>query len=63
LLLGTREIFAEPFAATTGTLTFLVEAAPVGDPLVRLRVDGIESPLIDYEAKPPTFFNHRIIIT
>jgi hypothetical protein len=63
LLLGTREVFAQPFAAATGTLTFIVEAAPVGDPLVRLRVDGIESPLIDYEAKPPVFFNHRIIIT
>lgn len=63
LLLGTREVFAEPFAVATSTLTFVVEAAPVGDPLVRLRVDGIESPLIDYEAKPPAFFNHRIIIT
>jgi hypothetical protein len=63
LLLGTRQVFAEPFAAVTGTLTFIVQAAPVGDPLVRLRVDGIESPLIDYEANPPAFFNHRIIIT
>jgi hypothetical protein len=63
LLLGTREVFAEGFATATGTVTFIVEAAPVGDPLVRLRVDGIESPLIDYEAIPPAFFNHRIIIT
>lgn len=63
LLLGTRKVFAEPFAVAIGTLTFVVEAAPVGDPLVRLRVDGIESPLIDYEAKPPAFFNHRVIIT
>lgn len=63
LLLGTLEVFSEPREADTDTLTFVVERAPVGEHLVRLRVDGIESPLIDRVASPPTFFNHRIAIT
>jgi hypothetical protein len=63
LLLGTREVLAELFNTPTSTLTFVVEAAPVGDHLVRLRVDGIESPIIDRLAMPPVFFNHRVTIT
>jgi hypothetical protein len=63
LLLGTREVLADPISVATGTLTFIVEDAPVGQHLVRLRVDGVESPLIDYLAAPPAFFNHRINIT
>jgi len=63
LLLGTREVIAPPFTTAAGTLNFVVEAAPVGDPLVRLRVDGIESPIVNRAATPPAFFNHRIVIT
>jgi hypothetical protein len=63
LLVGTREIPADPISVPTGTLTFIVQDAPVGQHLVRLRVDGIESPLIDYLATPPAFLNHRINIT
>src|SRR5262249_34120344 len=50
LLLDAREVFPQPFAVPTATLTFVVTAASMGDLLARLRVDGIESPLIDYEA-------------
>ena len=63
LILGAREVFAQPFTAVTGTLTFVIAAAPPGDHLVRLRVDGIDSPIIDRAATPPVFFNRRITIT
>ncbi len=63
LLLGTREVPAEPFNTATSTLSFVVEAASVGDHLVRLRVDGIESAIIDRAATPPVFLNHWISIT
>lgn len=55
LLLGDREIAAEPHPAPTNTLSFVVEDAPVGNHFVRLRVDGIDSLLIDRSTTPPTF--------
>ena len=64
LLLGTREDSAAPIAAATGTLSFVVEDAPTGDQLLlRLRVDGVESPIIDRLAKPPVFLDHLVKIT
>jgi hypothetical protein len=63
LILGNREVFAQPVTVTTNTLTFVVETAPAGDHLARLRVDGIESAIIDRAATPPVFFNHRITVT
>lgn len=63
LILGAREVVAQPFTVATGTLTFVVALAPVGDHLVRLRVDGIESALVDHAATPPVFFDQRITIT
>lgn len=63
LLLGTREVPAEPFNTATRTLSFVVEAASVGDYLARLRVDGIDSAIIERAATPPVFLNHWISIT
>ncbi|MCC2641069.1 MAG: uncharacterized protein K0S45_1482 [Nitrospira sp.] len=63
LLLGSAEVSAEPWSSPANSFTFVVEQAPVGDHLARLRVDGIESPLIDRMAKPPVFFDHRITIS
>jgi hypothetical protein len=63
LILGAQEVFAQPVNAATSTLTFVVEAAPPGDHLARLRVDGIDSPLINRAVTPPVFFSHRITIT
>jgi hypothetical protein len=63
LLLGTREILAGPIAAATGTLSFVVDNAPIGDQLLRLRVDGVESPIIDRLAKPPVFLDRTVHIT
>jgi hypothetical protein len=63
LLLGIAETAAQPRESDSASVTFIVRQAPVGEHYVRLRVDGIESPLIDRLATPPTFIDHRIIIT
>jgi hypothetical protein len=64
LVLGERAIPAQPFTGSTATLSFRVADPPVGVPqLLRLRVDDIESPIIDRSAKPPAFFNHRVTIS
>jgi len=49
--------------APAATLDFVIANAPVGDHLARLRIDGIDSPIIDRAAEPPVFFNQRINIT
>lgn len=63
LLLGTAEVAAQPWSVATSTVTFVAELAPVGEHYVRMRVDGIESPLIDRQATPPVFLDYRITIT
>src|SRR5262249_54278184 len=55
LLLGDREVLAGPRAPTTDSLTFVVTSAPVGDSWVRLRVDGVDSLLVDRTKTPPVF--------
>ena len=68
LLLGTaRQIVPQPPPpppadpevppASTGTLTFVfpVPADEVGDYLIRLRVDGVDLPLVDRTVTPPQF--------
>jgi len=64
LVLGQQE-FAPvgPTARPTTSLDFTIPNAPVGDHLARLRIDGIDSPIIDRSANPPIFLNQRIIIT
>lgn len=63
LLLAGDEVIAEPFIDTTATLTFTVPRAAAGEYLARLRIDGIESPIIDRKATPPAFFNYRISVS
>lgn len=63
LLLGDREIAPETFVAPATSLDFVVEDADAGAPFARLRVDGIDSPLVDRSTTPPTFFDHRVTIT
>jgi hypothetical protein len=67
LVLGEQEILPQPFAApTTSSLNFGIEDAPVASPpglLARLRIDGIDSPIIDRSIDPPVFLNQRIVIT
>lgn len=72
LLLGDREINGSDFSErSTEKLTFEIAKSVVdsiikdGEQLVRLRVDGIESLIIDRSKKTgklPKYFNHRITI-
>jgi hypothetical protein len=62
LVLGTAEFAPQPFTAPTGSLNFQIPNAPLGDHLARLRIDGIDSPIIDAGKLPPEFFDRRIKI-
>ena len=58
LLLGDREIRAEPppsAAGPTGTLTFIAANVVAGEYFVRLRIDGVDSLLVDRSVTPPVF--------
>ena len=55
LLLGDREIQAQPHPTITGTLTFNATDVAAGTYFVRLRIDGVDSLLIDRSVKPPVF--------
>jgi hypothetical protein len=55
LFLNDREVPAQPHPSTTGTLTFRVDAATPGRHRVRLRVDGVDSLLVDRSVTPPVF--------
>ena len=55
LLLGSQEILADPHPVQIGTLTFQSGPITAGDYYVRLRVDGVDSLLVDRTVKPPVF--------
>lgn len=55
LLLGEQEILADTHATSTGTLTFPGQNVAKGEYFVRLRVDGVDSLLVDRTKKPPVF--------
>jgi hypothetical protein len=55
LFLGDREIFAEPREEQTSSLTFVITNAPVGTYRLRLRVDDVDSLLMDLSKQPPVF--------
>ncbi|HEU5137487.1 MAG TPA: DUF4255 domain-containing protein [Steroidobacteraceae bacterium] len=62
LVIAGREVLAQPISSpTTRQLSFSMPDAPVGEFPACLRVDGIDSPMIDVEAIPPVF-SHRINI-
>ncbi|HEC18593.1 MAG TPA: DUF4255 domain-containing protein [Gammaproteobacteria bacterium] len=64
LLLGDREVIAEDHPTQTDTLIFTVDDAPVGRHHIRLRIDGIDSLLIDRSVTPPAFDSAmEVIIT
>jgi hypothetical protein len=63
LLLGGVEVPANPHPNTTGTLTFTVLNAPIGTHRARLRVDGIDSQIVNRATTPPVFFEHWIGIS
>jgi hypothetical protein len=56
LALGAREARAEPHAAQTNALSFVAKQIGAGTFRVRLRVDGVDSHLVDYsDPKKPKF--------
>lgn len=57
LLLGDREIAAKPHLAATATLDFTVPHAPLGEQFLRLRIDGVDSLLIQRPADQPPIFD------
>jgi hypothetical protein len=63
LVLGQQEVAPQSFTAPVSSLDFVIEDAPVDNHLVRLRVDGIDSPIIDRAASPPVFLDQRIDIS
>jgi hypothetical protein len=63
LFLRDREIAPESFTAPVGTLSFVVDDVQKTKYLTRLRIDGIDSPIIDRSTTPPTFFNQEIELT
>jgi hypothetical protein len=63
LLLGQREVIPNAFTAPVSSLDFFIEDADAGQPLARLRVDGVESPAVDRSTEPPTFLDRRVTIT
>lgn len=62
LILGSLEVLADDHLTATATLTFTVVDAPVGVHYVRLRIDGVDSELVNRAAKPPVYFDQRIEI-
>jgi hypothetical protein len=55
LLLGNAEVPAQSFAAQTPTLTFDASNVTPGSYYFRLRVDGVDSLLVNRAVTPPTF--------
>ena len=55
LLLGSRAVDAAPRTVQVAQHSFLVPSAPLGRQLVRLRVDGVDSLIVDFTATPPAF--------
>ncbi len=47
MVLGAKEVLADPHPVATANLSFVFPAVPAGEHWVRLRVDGAESRLID----------------
>jgi len=63
LLVGDLEILAQPHLTQTDTLTFVARSIPPGDYFVRLRVDGVDSLLVNRAVTPPEFdANQKVTI-
>jgi Pvc16 N-terminal domain len=55
LMLGSNEFLADPHPNQTDTLTFSTTGLGAADYWVRLRVDGVDSLLVDRSKTPPVF--------
>ena len=63
LILGQREVEAAAFGTPTGSLHFTVPQAAPGTHLARLRIDGVDSPIIDHDSTPPAFLDLWVTVT
>ena len=61
LLLGDQEIVAEPHSLQTASLTFQAQNLSVGDYYVRLRIEGVDSLLVDRSGKVPKFDSSQTV--
>ncbi len=61
LITGNLEVVAEPHAAKTDTVQFVVPL-PAGTYPVRLRVDGVDSFLVDYTAATPVYDPTQVLV-
>ena len=61
LILGQNEAPADLFQNQTSDMTFVFANLAAGDYWARLRVDGIDSLLIDPNTTPPTFIDSQSI--
>lgn len=65
LMLGQDEYLPLDAARPATALRFTIPKAPVGALLARLRIDGIESPIVDLSKDPPAppgFLDQRVVI-
>lgn len=62
LAIGSRESQAAAVAAATQSLSFLFPDLPAGNQPARLRVDGVDSWLIDRTVRPPAFDAGQFIV-
>ncbi len=64
LLLGDQEIIAQSFATATNTLDFQALGVTAGTYWVRLRVDGVDSQLVNRSIYPPVFdTTQKVVVT
>jgi hypothetical protein len=61
LLLGELEVVAKPRAAKADPLVFFIKNPLAGKYLVRLRVDGVDSLLVDTTKTPPVFDQNQVV--
>lgn len=61
LLLDDQEISATALTAQTASLSFTTAQAVAGDHLIRLRVDGVDSLLVDRSVTPPVYRNQKAV--
>jgi hypothetical protein len=58
-VLGDIETPAESHPNQTATLGFHFKQIPPGEYWVRLRIDGVDSQLVNRAVSPPVFFNNQ----
>jgi hypothetical protein len=66
LSLGQNEYLPQATGSPPTSLAFAITDAPAASLLARLRIDGIESPIIDLSQEPPVapaFLNQRVVIS